>query len=898
MAFGGLRFARLELKNILGGGTAKALAAALIAVPCLCAAFYLVSYADPFGSLDEVPVAVVNQDEGAQIDGEDRNVGEEVCEDIAARSDGLRWDFVSADEARLGMEAGRYYMVCTIPADFSENIASAATGDPKPADLGIEYDESKNALASQMGGSVWRDVRDEVADSIARQYWRVELGRENEAGQSMEESSATLQQLFDGMGSMEEGVAGITQGISGLGQGASALQGGLEALADGASALGQAAGALSEGGSVLVAGAQGLAGGTSALADQISVMDEQAGALASGAQAVDEGISAAVQAIGSSDDGLDLDNPTLAASSRSVTDGLVALSQGVVLLREYAGEPLVTMLSSVKDEVDGTSADLRVLADEVAAETGQSSADAVGDDLRGAASNLEEGASAVASAQENVDVAIGALSGLAAAGTLADDDLAAVQAAISALSSSSGSLSSASESFGMADDALDSATNAHSASTAAAMNASAAGLVEAINAAADRLDKASSSIGDADDIAVDPTSPTLFALANALDAGLFATATAIGDADTPGASLAFASSGVTQGIDALGEGLAFAQAGSSAVSLGASAFASATPLLAEGFSQLDQGAQGVAAGVEGYVEGASVLAQSLPAFAQGVSGIAGGASALVSGSDMLASASSQMGDGLGMVAESGQSLSERLADDADGLRMPQSEIEDKAQMMASPVDLDESYYTYAGSYATGIAPYFLAIGLWVGCLAAGFALRPFDRRQLMAGGNPVAAAMAGFVPLAAIGVLQALALVIVLQVVGIQLPSALQLAAFVALCAIVFAALMQALASFGLAGRLVGIVWLMLQVACVPGIFPIETAGSAFRALGALMPMTYAVDGARQIMFGTGVDVAIASACAMAVFALVGFATTCFMAWRSRLVRMTDLHPSTVLARS
>ena len=55
MAFGGFRFAGLELKNIVGSRAMKALLIALAVIPCLCVAFYLASFADPYKSLESVP---------------------------------------------------------------------------------------------------------------------------------------------------------------------------------------------------------------------------------------------------------------------------------------------------------------------------------------------------------------------------------------------------------------------------------------------------------------------------------------------------------------------------------------------------------------------------------------------------------------------------------------------------------------------------------------------------------------------------------------------------------------------------------------------------------------------------------------------------------------------------
>ena len=254
MAFGGFRSAGLEMKNITGSGVMKGVLVALAVIPCLCAAFYLASFSDPYKALDAVPVAIVNQDEGATINGEERNVGEEVCNDISARTDGLQWNFVSSDEASAGMEAGDYYMVCTIPSDFSERIASADTGEPKAATLGVEYDESQSAAASQMGRSVWQKIQGQISDSITRQYWNTMLTRASDAGKAMEESAAGAQQLADGMGAIEEGNSAISEGIAGLGQGAATLQSGLGAMATGGEALGQGATALASTGSLLDAG--------------------------------------------------------------------------------------------------------------------------------------------------------------------------------------------------------------------------------------------------------------------------------------------------------------------------------------------------------------------------------------------------------------------------------------------------------------------------------------------------------------------------------------------------------------------------------------------------------------------------------------------------------------------
>ncbi len=101
----------------------------------------------------------MNEDRGAVIAAEQRNLGDDVVQQLKDTDDGLGWHFVSADEARKGLEDGEYFMTCTIPADFSESIASVDGSAPEKAQLKIDYNQSENMLASQIGETVWKEVR-------------------------------------------------------------------------------------------------------------------------------------------------------------------------------------------------------------------------------------------------------------------------------------------------------------------------------------------------------------------------------------------------------------------------------------------------------------------------------------------------------------------------------------------------------------------------------------------------------------------------------------------------------------------------------------------------------------------------------------------------------------------
>lgn len=213
--------------------------------------------------------------------------------------------------------------------------------------------------------------------------------------------------------------------------------------------------------------------------------------------------------------------------------------------------------------------------------------------------------------------------------------------------------------------------------------------------------------------------------------------------------------------------------------------------------------------------------------------------------------------------------------------------------MSDPVELASEYYTTVKNYGTGFAPYFMALGLWVGGLVAGFVFKPLNQRLILSGGNPVMVAFANFMPMAVFAIIQATLLMVVLQF-GLQLQID-NVPAFYAmgyLTAIVFAAIMQFLmATFGFPGKFVAIILLMLQLTACAGTFPIQTTPPFFQAINPYMPMTYVVSGMRQIM--TGLDYGIVAFDCFVLFAIgaVCFALTSVVAYRKRTVRMEDLHP-------
>jgi YhgE/Pip-like protein len=100
----------------------------------------------------EIPIAVVNEDQGAKMNGQPVKLGEEVAGRITSPDspapDFVQWTRLDdSEEAEKGLESGEYYGAIVIPADYSQRLASLSgpppavppTGQPPaPEPAGIE----------------------------------------------------------------------------------------------------------------------------------------------------------------------------------------------------------------------------------------------------------------------------------------------------------------------------------------------------------------------------------------------------------------------------------------------------------------------------------------------------------------------------------------------------------------------------------------------------------------------------------------------------------------------------------------------------------------------------------------------------------------------------------------
>ena len=129
----------------------------IVVIPLLYSLFYLKAFFDPYNSLSEVPVAVVNEDKGSNINGEKQNLGTKMANKLE-KNDTLNFIITDNDDAIDGVKNDSYYASITIPEDFSKKIATLNDNDKQVAQIIYSSNEKKNYLAAQILKTVIKEI--------------------------------------------------------------------------------------------------------------------------------------------------------------------------------------------------------------------------------------------------------------------------------------------------------------------------------------------------------------------------------------------------------------------------------------------------------------------------------------------------------------------------------------------------------------------------------------------------------------------------------------------------------------------------------------------------------------------------------------------------------------------
>ncbi|BBY19225.1 YhgE/Pip family protein [Mycolicibacterium litorale] len=225
-----------DIKRYSRGTLPRIALVTIVLMPLLYGAMYLWAFWNPFGEVNKLPVALVNEDAGAQTGGRHVNAGDQVAGALLS-SGQLDLHPTSAADAAQGVKDGRYYFSITIPADFSVAVASPAGDRPRKAQLRFTYNNTNNYLSSIIGQNAAREVANQVDAAIGQQTVGQVLDGVQDAGAGLQRAADGADQLRDGLVQADDGAHRLASGSAELAEGLVTARDGSATLAAGAEQL-------------------------------------------------------------------------------------------------------------------------------------------------------------------------------------------------------------------------------------------------------------------------------------------------------------------------------------------------------------------------------------------------------------------------------------------------------------------------------------------------------------------------------------------------------------------------------------------------------------------------------------------------------------------------------------
>lgn len=119
----------------------------LLFIPGIYAWLNIDSNWNPYDNTENLPIAIVNKDNGVEMLNEELNMGELLVENLKSNNS-MKWTFTDEEDARTNVDKSKYYGAIIIPEDFSVRIATLFdNSEIKKPEFDFYVNEKKNPIA-------------------------------------------------------------------------------------------------------------------------------------------------------------------------------------------------------------------------------------------------------------------------------------------------------------------------------------------------------------------------------------------------------------------------------------------------------------------------------------------------------------------------------------------------------------------------------------------------------------------------------------------------------------------------------------------------------------------------------------------------------------------------------
>lgn len=836
----------------------------IIAIPAIYTTLFLGSMWDPYGKLDNLPVAVVNLDEPVEYEGETLNVGKKLVDKL--KDDGsLCFNFTDADQAERGLENGTYYMVITVPKNFSENATTLMDAVPKKMELDYKTNPGTNYIAMKMSETALEKIKTSVAQEVTKTYAETIFDKISEAGDGMKDAADGAGEIYDGTEKLADGNKTISDNLKTLSEGTltfkdgtSELKVGLSSYLDGVNQLSDGSTTLANGATSLLTGALKLNDGANSLSDGTKTLTSGTATLESGAKTLESGLKTYTDGVKQANDGaaaLNSNSSALTSGAQQLTAGNEQLSSGSAQILGGLNQ----MSSTVKN---GLPSEDKITELSGGLDTYSAAIGKMNEELQNTSLPSEEELAALNAVKTDLTNSL----------TNAGDNAKSLYV-LAAQLQASGNLQTAAQVKEIADSLAANVTSAANDATSISavfeqVTPSLSKVTELKNGVAELNENKELVLGGAK-TAVNGMYSGLANVSYALDTqiipGMSTLDGGISQVSDGAKSLSSGLTAYTSGVAQVGNGLTQLNDNSAQLNSGATQLSSGASQLASGAKSLDSGADELKSGTNQLADGTKTLDDGTKTLTNGFATLTANNSKLTSGANQLADGAVTLNDGADKLYDGSITLGNGLSDLKDGANTLKTGLEDGQktidenkgddavyEMISSPVESNETKISNVENNGHAMAAYMMCVGLWVLCIAFCIMYPLTEHHGEIKSGFSWWLSKAGVAYLVAL--VSAYAMIGSLQLFLHFEPTELLNTFLVAgITAIAFMSILYFFNVWlGKVGSFLMLIFMVVQLAGSAGTYPIEISGDFVATIHKWLPFSYAVDAFRGTISGNG----------------------------------------------
>ncbi|WP_251860190.1 YhgE/Pip domain-containing protein [Clostridium sp. Marseille-Q2269] len=207
-----LKVYKRDIKSLRKNFIAIVIIMGVCVLPSLYAWINIKACWNTYENTGTIPIAVINNDKGASFKDKELNIGNEVVDKLKSNNK-IGWKFTNKREADMGVVDGTYYATIEIPEDFSSDIASILSDNPKHPELIYKVDTKENPVAGKITGMAKTTLINEITTNFVTTVNTTIFSSVNGIGRDLEKNKNDIIKLKDSIITMNKNMDLILAGL-------------------------------------------------------------------------------------------------------------------------------------------------------------------------------------------------------------------------------------------------------------------------------------------------------------------------------------------------------------------------------------------------------------------------------------------------------------------------------------------------------------------------------------------------------------------------------------------------------------------------------------------------------------------------------------------------------------